>query len=118
MKLFGPNWKTTVSMVGGVIMGALTFLSTVSYDQGAIAMIIPMAYKPWVAKIAGAATLILFIYNGIKQKSKEVTGGSVQQTAAGNFAAPGTQTLVDETVKASIKSGEQVTPAQQAAVMP
>lgn len=112
MNLIGPNWRTTFSMIGGVIMATLTFLSTVSYDQGAIALIIPQAYKPWVMKIAGGATLILFIYNGIKQKDKDVTGGNVQQTAGGNYADPGTQTLVDQTLLASKQSGEILTPEQ------
>jgi hypothetical protein len=101
MKIFGANWKTTVSMIGGVFMGALTYLSTISYDQGAIANVIPIAYKPWVSKIAGISALILLCYNGIKQKSKEVTGGSVQQTLGGAVAEPGRQSLVDETKKAS-----------------
>jgi hypothetical protein len=116
MKLLGANWQTTVSMVGGTIGAALTFLSTVSYDQGPIAMVIPMKYKPTVALIAGAATLILWIWNGVQQKSKNVTGGIVMQTASGAIAEPGTQSLVDETIKASIKSGEPVTPEQKRAV--
>lgn len=115
--LFGASWKTTVSMIGGTIMAALTWLSTVSYDQGAIAMIIPPQYKPWVSKIAGLATLILFAYNGIRQKDKSVVGGTVQQTVSGAIADSGTQTLVDHTVKASIASGDSsVTPEQKAAV--
>lgn len=110
------NWRTTVSMIGGVLGAALTWLSTVSYDQGAIATIIPIEYKPWVTKIAGIATLALWIWNGIQQKSKNVTGGSIQQTMSGAVAEPGTQSLVDETVKASINSGEPVTSEQRNAV--
>ena len=110
---FGANWKTSVTMIGGTLMGALTFLSTVSYDQGAIAMVIPQAYKPWVAWIAGVSSLILFCYNGIKQKSKEVTGGSVQQTITGATASAGTQTLVDQTLVATKASNEPVTTEQQ-----
>jgi hypothetical protein len=110
------NWKTTVSMIGGTIMGAITWLANVSYDQGPISMVIPVKYKGTVTLIAGVSALILFCWNGIQQKSKNVTGGSVQQTVSGAVAAPGTQDLVDETVRASIKSGEQVTPEQKEAV--
>jgi hypothetical protein len=112
----GANWKTTVSSIGAVFFSALTFLSTVSYDQGPIAMVIPMKYKPYVGAIAGVAALILWIYNGVRQKDKDVTGGVVQQTVSGAVAAPGTQTLVDETIKATIKSDEPVTPQQKRAV--
>lgn len=111
------NWQTTVSMIGGTLMGALTWLSTLSYDQGALAMVIPLEYKPLVTKIAGIATLILFVWNGIQQKTKSVTGGIVQQTASGAVADTGTQTLVDQTVIASIQSGERVTAEQKAAAL-
>lgn len=111
------NWTTSVSMIGGVITGALTFLSTVSYDQGPIALIIPMEYKPWVFKIAGAASLILFIVNGIQQKAWNTTGGTKQQTVSGAVADPGTQSMVDQTVLASIQSGEKVTAEQKAGAL-
>lgn len=107
------NWQTTVSMIGGVFMGALTWLSTISYDQGAIAQVIPIAYKPLVLKIAGMATLILFVWNGIQQKTKSVTGGVVQQTKSGAVADAGTQTLVDQTIKASIASGDPSVTAEE-----
>lgn len=97
-------------------MGALTWLSTLSYDQGQLALVIPVEYKPMVTKIAGIAALILFAWNGIKQKDKNVTGGIVQQTASGAVAAVGTQSLVDATVKATIASNEPVTPEQRKAV--
>lgn len=117
MKILGANWQTTVSMIGGTLGAALTWLSTVSYDQGAIAAVIPVQYKPIVLKVAGIATLILFCWNGIKQKDKNVTGGVIQQTVSGAVADPGTQTMVDQTVKASIASGDtKVTPEQKAAV--
>jgi|GEM_PF-6258322 len=100
-KIFGANWKTTASMIGGTLMAALTWLSSVSYDQGAIAMVIPPEYKPWVAKLAGIATLILFAYNGIRQKDKAVTGGWKQQDMSGAPVKEGAQNLVDLTKQAT-----------------
>ena len=101
MNLIGPNWKTSLSAAGTAIMAALTFLSTVSYDQGPISMVIPVRYKPTVALIAGLSTLALWIYNGLQQKSKNVTGGSVQQTYEGKFVEAGKQDLVDATLESS-----------------
>jgi hypothetical protein len=116
-KIFGANWKTTASMIGATFMAGVTWLAGLSYDQGAIATVIPVQYKPLVMKLAGISTLILFAYNGFRQKDKAVTGGHVQQTVSGAVADPGTQTLVDETIRASINSGDDaVTPAQKAAV--
>lgn len=101
MKIFGANWQTTVSMIGGVLSAALTWLSTLSYDQGPIALVVPVQYKPLVVKIAGISALILFVWNGIAQKSRNVTGGSIQQTLAGDRVEPGRQNLVDLTKQAS-----------------
>lgn len=115
-RIFGANWKTTASMIGGLVMATITWLSTLSYDQGALAMLVPVEYKPWVVKIAGAAAFLLFAYNGIRQKDKSITGGTVQQTAGGAVADPGTQSLVDATVKATILSGEDVTAEQRKAM--
>lgn len=108
MKLFGPNWQTTVSQIGGTLFAALTFLSAMSYDQGPLALVVPPKYKPTVTTVAGIATVILWFWNGIRQKDKNVTGGSTQQTLQGNYAQPGTQTLVDITKEASKLSGEIV----------
>lgn len=100
-------------MLGGVIFGFITWLSTLSYDQGAIAMVVPIQWKPYVTKIAGIATLCLLAWNAIQQKAKNVTGGTVQQTVGGDVATAGSQTLVDQTVKASIASGDPAVTQEQ-----
>lgn len=100
-KIFGANWKTTASMLGGLFMATLTWLSSLSYDQGAIAMVIPIEYKPLVLKIAGISTLILFAYNGIRQKDKAITGGWKQQDMSGAPVKPGDQNMVDLTQQAT-----------------
>jgi len=100
-KIFGASWKTTASMIGATFMAAVTWLAGLSYDQGAIATVIPVQYKPLVMKIAGIATLILFAYNGIRQKDKSVTGGWKQQDLSGATVQPGDQNLVDLTKEAT-----------------
>src|ERR1043166_1132061 len=82
-RIFGANWKTTVSMIGGLIFAALTWLSNISYDQGPIALVIPIKYKSTVTLVAGIASLLLFAWNGIRQKDREVTGGSKKQDLCG-----------------------------------
>jgi hypothetical protein len=51
--------KTAVR-VSALVMGALTFISQLSYESGSpIALIIPYEYKAEVTAAAGLATLIL-----------------------------------------------------------
>lgn len=84
-------------------MAVLTWLSTVSYDTSPLALVIPPQYKTKVAYVTGIATVILWVLNGIIQKDKTVTGGSVQQTLDGDVARKGTQTLVDITKESTPK---------------
>lgn len=116
-KLFGANWRTSISGVGAALFAFLTMLAALPYEMGEIANIFPPAWKAKIATAAAIATLILKWWNALAQKDKSVTGGLVQQTVSGAVAQPGTQTLVDETIKASIKSGDDtVTSDQKAAV--
>jgi hypothetical protein len=116
MKLLGANWKTTVSGIGAALFATLTILATLPFEMGDVANIFPLAWKAKIAVVAAISALILKVWNSIQQKSREVTGGPVQQTLQGNFAKVGTQTLVDATVRDTIKSGETVTPEQKRAV--
>lgn len=116
-KLFGANWRTSLSGIGAAVFGLLTMIAALPYDMGDIANIFPPSWKAKIAVAAGFATLALKWWNALAQKDKHVTGGVVQQTVSGAVADPGTQNLVDQTIKASIKSGDSsVTPAQKAAV--
>jgi hypothetical protein len=102
--LLGANWKTTITTIGTVIFATITFFSQISYDQGPIALIVPAKYKPIVTWIAGACTAFLWIWNGISQKSKEVTGGTVVQTTTGDIAPEAAQNrsvLIDATKQAT-----------------
>jgi hypothetical protein len=108
-KLLGANWQTTLTgglqaLFTALVTGTLTFP------------------KDWHSpgQVFLFALVVIGTFFGFKfavaTKSKDVTGGSVQQTVDGKLAEPGTQTLVDQTVIASIKSGETVTPEQKRAV--
>lgn len=115
-RIFGANWKTTVSGIGAAIFGLLTILAALPYEMGDVANLFPPAWKAKIAAVAALAAALLKIWNSVAQKDRDVTGGTKQQTVSGAVADPGTQTLVDETVKASIKSGEPVSADQKAAV--
>jgi hypothetical protein len=111
-KWFGANWWTTL---WGFITAA----------AGAIAIrpeLIAFLPDSWEPTVSGLALLVTVIAGGtfaVGVKSKNVTGGTVQQTVSGAAAEPTTQSLVDQTVIASIKSGDPtVTPEQKAAVQP
>ena len=114
--ILGANWKTTVSGIGSAIFAILTTLSALPYTLGDVATIIPVEYKTKVFTVSAIATVLLRIWNSTQQKDKSVTGGTVQQTTNFMPVEPGKQTLVDETVKATVASGETVTPEQAEAV--
>ena len=117
MKILGANWRTSLSAFGTAIFGLLTVVAALPYDLGAVANIFPVEWKANIAIASALAAAILKVVNGMVQKDKNVVGGTVQQTASGAVADKGTQTLVDETIKASLKSGEVVTPEQKAAAL-
>lgn len=103
------NWRTTLtgglqSILSAIVTGTLTFPTDWHSPR----------------QVALFAAVVVATFFGISfatvAKDKNVVGGTVQQTVSGKVADQGTQTLVDETVKATIKSGEPVTPEQQKAV--
>lgn len=107
--LFGANWWTSVS-------GLTAVLSAVIHGKPEVIGWIPEPVRTVIWSIseyfffAGLAGL------AIGAKAKNVTGGTVQQTASGAKADEGTQTLVDQTMIASKQSGEVLTPEQEAAL--
>lgn len=110
------NWRTTVSGVGAALFSLLTILAALPYEAGSLANLFPVEWKPTILMVSAAAAAILKIWNSVVQKDKAVTGGTIQQTVSGAVADPGTQSLVDQTVRATIESGESVTPEQKAAI--
>jgi hypothetical protein len=110
-KIFGANWRTTLAgglqaIIGAIVTGAITFPSDWSNPKQVILFACVLLGTFFGVKFATAA------------KSKEVTGGAVQQTVSGAVAKDGTHSLVDATVVSTIQSGEPVTPAQRQAVSP
>ena len=114
--VIGANWKTTVSGIGAMIFSVLTALAALPYTLGDIATIIPPEYKAKVFLYSAIAAAALKVWNSVQQKDKGVTGGIVQQTTNFTPVAPGKQDLVDATVKATVASGEHISPEQAEAV--
>lgn len=111
------NWRTTLSGIGAAIFSLLTIIAALPYEAGGIANVFPVEWKSKILMASAAAAMLLKVINSLVQKDKNVTGGLIQQTASGNVAEPGTMSLVDETIKASLKSGEAVTPEQKAGAL-
>lgn len=114
-KILGANYRTTFSNLVALIFATATGIAAAPSELD----ILPNDLYPYRGKIiviCGAIAFLSRAMNGQFQKDKNVVGGTVQQTASGAVAEAGTQTLVDQTVIASIKSGEKVTPEQKSAV--
>lgn len=107
--LFGANWWTTLWGFITVAAGAITV-------KPEIIAFLPDSWEPTVSGIALFVSVIAGGVFSVGVKSRNVTGGSVQQTVHGAVAAEGSQPLVDHTVKASMDSGERVTVAQENAM--
>lgn len=105
--LLGANWKTTVSGIGAAVFAGLTTLAGLPYELGSIAEILPPTWKPLIFKGSLAATILLKVWNSFAQKSKEVTGGTVQQDTSGSAASAAAQNrspLIDATKAATPNS--------------
>lgn len=107
MNPFQANWKTASS-------GYLETVCVIIIALCALPAEVWQNPKVWIPSV------LLLVAKTIKDtltKDKNVTGGTVQQTVSGAKADEGTQSLVDDTVIASIKSGDaNVTLEQREAV--
>lgn len=79
--LFGPNWKTSATAAGSSVLYFMGFLSSLPYEAGPISNILPPSVKFWFGLLCGGSGAFLQWRNGHHQKSKEVTGGSIEQSA-------------------------------------
>ncbi len=109
--VFGANWRTTLTNMVAMLFTAATAITAAPSELD----ILPQSLYPYRGRIIVICGVIAFVsraLNGNFQKDKTVTGGTTQQTTNGNVAAPGTQTLVDQTLVATAQSGEALTSAQ------
>lgn len=107
LNFIGANWKTSV--FGAITMAALFIVGNPDLISGVI------GDTNISKRIFSVAALISGFVAFSQAKDKNVTGGMIQQTKSGAVADAGTQTMVDQTVIASVKSGDTtVTPEEKA----
>jgi hypothetical protein len=114
-KLIGANYRTTLTNLVALVFATATAIAAAPSELD----MLPTSLYPYRGRIIAVCGIVAFVsrlLNGQFQKDKQVTGGTIQQTVNGNVAAPGTQSLVDETVKASVASDETIEPEQWKAV--
>lgn len=116
--ILGANIRTSLTGIGAALFSILTVVAALPYEQGGLADIFPPTWKSKIMIAAAISAFALKVWNSILMKDKDVTGGTTQQTASGAVANAGTQTMVDQTIVASIASNSPVTEAQRAAVQP
>lgn len=97
MKIFGANWRTSVTGIGAALFGTLTVLAALPYEMGDAANIFPPLWKARVAAISAIAALLLKICNAVVQKDRSVVGGSVQQDLTGATVPEHKAELVETT---------------------
>jgi len=95
-KLFGANWLTTLWGWITIAAGAIAL-----YPQSV--EFLPDSIEGYVKGIAGLVALIAGGAFAAQVKSRNVTGGTVQQTADGAVASPASSTSVQETKDAPPK---------------
>lgn len=111
-RIFGANWQTT-------IWGGIFAVATAVSVQPVLIEPLPDAIEGYVKMFCFIVVAASGVKFAVEAKSKNVTGGTTQQTANGNVAAAGTASRsMDQTVMASIKSGESVTPEQRESITP
>lgn len=89
-KIFGANWWTTVWGFITVAAGAIS-------ARPDIIAFLPDSWEPTISGLALFVTVIAGGVFAVGVKSRNVTGGTVQQTADGSVAATRSTTSVVET---------------------
>lgn len=87
-KIFGANWWTTIWGFITVAAGAIAI-------KPEIIAFLPDSWEPTISGIAGFITVIAGGVFSVGVKSKNVTGGTVQQTADGAVAAKTTTSVLE-----------------------
>lgn len=99
-RLFGANWQTTLWGYITLTAGAITFA------PGAVAFL-PDDVEGYVKGVSGLITLVSGGVFVSKVKDKNVTGGTVQQTADGSVASH-----LDQSASSSVTETKQAEPKQ------
>lgn len=78
-RLFGANWRTSVTGIMEAIAGVLTVLAMLPYELGDLATKIDPNFKPMLVKIGLVSTFALVVINRLLGKDKSVTGNGTPQ---------------------------------------
>lgn len=62
-RIFGPNWRTTLSGVGAAFFGLLSILAVAPYQLGELATFIPPEWKARVLVVSAVSAFILRLWN-------------------------------------------------------
>src|SRR5437868_6376193 len=93
-KLLGANWQTT-------LWGGIFAVSTAIAASPTLVSFLPERAQNYVRGFAGIIVAASGVKFAIEAKSRNVTGGTVQQTASGDVARPSTKSVsVVDTVSA------------------
>jgi len=66
VKIFGPNWKTTVTAIGTAIASLMTILAALPQDSGL--QMLPEPYRTYIIKAGILSAFVLKILNGMCSK--------------------------------------------------
>lgn len=83
-KLFGTNWKTSVSGIGAAVMSFLTILSMAPYELGELSTVIDPHWKERLTLVSAIAAFILRLINSHYSKDKNIHGGNVLVDGTGS----------------------------------
>lgn len=73
-KIFGANWRTTITGWLETASWLLTFLAAAPYTLGEVASILPAEWKAPIFKVSACAAGILAFLNRSLAKDKSITG--------------------------------------------
>lgn len=73
-KIFGANWRTTITGWLETASWLLTFLAAAPYTLGEVANILPAEWKASIFKVSACAAGVLAFLNRWLAKDKSITG--------------------------------------------
>lgn len=73
-RIFGANWRTTLSGAGSAFTSFLTLLAALPYELGDLAAVIPPKWKAKVALAGMVATFLLRVIHSSAAKDARISG--------------------------------------------